>query len=111
MPAKIKHDVIKIIIDIFDSLYPERSCTIEFVDGLHKKTKAYGETFWPDDCSDPSISIDVNTTFIGVVEVLAHELAHVATGHRGHGEVWETALGQINNRFNKEMDKNLEGKE
>lgn len=40
---------------------------------------------------------------MGTIEVLAHELAHVAVGPGcGHGESWEAEFSAINEMFNGE---------
>lgn len=95
---------IGIIVDIFNQKYPDKEVSINLVQELYEKTKAYGETFWPDDGSKPIISIDVSTPFIGFIEVLAHELAHVVAGHdAGHGKKWDDEFTMINEEFNKRI--------
>jgi len=91
-----------VVINIFTDMYPDKSCKIEFVQELYKKEKAYGGTHFPGDGSNPTVSIDVTTPVIGAVEVLAHELSHVAVGEKkGHGEEWEKVFDDIYNEFNK----------
>jgi len=94
-----------VVIDIFTDMYPDKSCKIEFVQELYKKEKAYGGAHFPGDGSNPTVSIDVETPVLGAVEVLAHELSHVAVGEgKGHGKEWEKVFDDIYNEFNKRGD-------
>lgn len=71
---------------------------------MHKSSKAYGETVWNDE--GIFIQIDCETPMVGVVEVLAHELAHVAAGHsNAHNDVWKNEFDYINQKYNEMMGK------
>lgn len=94
-------DPIKIIEDIFNRLYPEKECRIDFVTELHKKTGAWGETCWPKDGGLPIVQIEVEIVFQGFVEILAHELAHVVAGYEaGHGEKWKSVFDKLHKEYN-----------
>jgi hypothetical protein len=57
-----------------------------------------GQTFFPDDGSTPVISINgkLRRGVQGTLDILAHELAHVAAGtEAGHGPEWEAAYREI----------------
>lgn len=76
---------------VFERLWPRKRVTVEFVTGLHDQTKAYGRTGFRRGCV-PKIVIDAKIPFYGVVDVLVHELAHVAAGAKaGHGKKWKGA--------------------
>jgi hypothetical protein len=93
---------IQLVIDIVIDKYPDVNCSIEFVKDLFEKTKAYGETCWTDD--GIYVQIDINTPFVGVIEVLAHELAHVAVGYdEEHGDKWKQVFDSIHADFNDRM--------
>lgn len=99
-------DPIKTVIDIFEKKYPHQECIVEFVIGMHKSSKAYGETVWNDE--GIFIQIDCETPMTGVVEVLAHELAHVAAGHdNGHNHIWKKEFDDIHKKYNEFMEKLL----
>ena len=91
-----------LVVDIFKGMYPDKSCEITFCQEMYKKSKAYGETFFPDDKSTPLVSIEIDMPVIGAIEILAHELSHVAVGEgKGHGKEWEKVFDNIFNEFNK----------
>lgn len=103
-------DPIKTIINIFEKKYPNQECTVEFVIGMHKSSKAYGETVWNNEGT--FIQIDCETPMVGVVEVLAHELAHelahvVAGFDNGHNHVWKKEFNDIHKKYNEFMEKIL----
>ena len=57
-----------------------------------------GETFFPDDGSTPVISINgrLKRGVQGTLDILAHELAHVAAGTEAeHGPEWKKAYGEM----------------
>lgn len=64
----------------------------------------YGMTSFPQEgssaCAVPVIFISAELTVKNAVEILAHELAHVAVGHsEGHGEAWEKAFEAIHRAY------------
>lgn len=86
----------------FDALYPDRACscvwTVDLCDD--KDVPVYGETIFPEDCGEPLVRISAEMPVVGAVEVLAHELAHVAVGpEAGHGEAWEEAFDAIHRKY------------
>ena len=92
------------IIDIFEERHPKNNVTIQYVQGMKEKADAWGETFFPNDGGAPVVSIDVEIPVIGAIDVMAHELAHVAMGPNGeHGEAWEKEYSEINNVFHKKF--------
>jgi len=82
----------------FSELWPNTpSPRMQFVKELHVDDDSpWAETFFPDDDSEEiTISIDVEASVCGAVELLAHELAHVAVYHLAlgyedpHGKYWK----------------------
>jgi len=100
-------DPIQVIIDIFEQRHPKKKVIVQYVQGMKEKADAYGETFFPNDGGIPIVSIDVEISIIGAIDVLAHELAHVAIGPDGkHGEKWDNEYTEINNSFHKKFHGN-----
>lgn len=102
MSKSANHNKIKKAISIFHGLYPGKFCTVEFAMGVYKRTKANSKTLWPDNCGDPKVVIDIRLPWDKAEDALSHELAHVATGHRGHGDAWDKAFGRIKQGFKEE---------
>jgi len=105
MGVKILFDPFKIVIEAFEKLHPNKNADVVYCEGMYKEVKAYGETFLPDIGGNLVISIDTITPINGAVEVLAHELAHVAAGiDAGHGEAWEAEFEAINQEYTRIAD-------
>lgn len=97
------NDPIYVLIKIFESAYPDKKAQIDFVADLKKNTHAYGETCWAED-GNVYIQIDIQTPMYGLIEVLGHELAHVAVGaDAAHNAEWEKEFNYLNQEFNKVM--------
>lgn len=59
-----------------------------------------GQAHFPDDDGTPSIQIDIDCPIRHAVEVLGHELAHVAAPHdENHGPDWEAAFAAIHEEY------------
>lgn len=59
-----------------------------------------GETIFPDDGSRPIIQIGVDKIIPQAMDILAHELAHVAAGpEAGHDATWESAYDAIHRKY------------
>lgn len=96
MAAAFRFDPIANVVEVFNRLFPGKAATIEFVEGLKETEDAWGVTHFPEDGGPPSISLDVDLEYRHVVEILAHELAHVAEpADEDHGERWDAAFSLI----------------
>lgn len=79
-----------IVRDAFRALYPKHRARIVF----QWSNGRLGQTnFAPGRI--PLVTIDPTQSFVGCVDVLAHELAHVATEGAGHGKEWRKAYNRI----------------
>ena len=66
---------------------------------------AYGLTIFPDDGSTPIVCISAEAPISAAPELLAHELAHVATPEdTEHGESWSAASEAIFKKYNELLD-------
>ena len=62
--------------------------------------RAFGLTIFPDDGSAPIVCISAEAPISAAPELLAHELAHVATPEdRDHGEAWKAAEKAIGDKY------------
>ena len=95
---KFSNDPFAIVFEAFAALYPGLTFTCEWAEELHDEegVETYGQTFFPDDGGMPEIAISAELTVKDAVEVLAHELDHVAAGADAeHGPAWEEAFDAI----------------
>lgn len=94
-------DPLKIVVEAYEALY-STPCQVQFVEGLRSEEGApWGCTEF-EDGEYPLISIDVETPINGVIEVLAHELAHVAAGDShddDHGVEWRKCFDAIHDKY------------
>lgn len=103
MGVTFKFDPLATVVSIFERHYPGRNVTVVY-QPIGEEVEACGLTEFPDDGSDPLIVIDPEIPFHGVVETLAHELAHIAEPDDEHGEKWDAAFTLIEAEYNKAME-------
>jgi hypothetical protein len=86
-------DVFKAIHD----LYPNIEAELVFHPGWEDH---FGETIFHDDGSVPMIQISGQMPFEAVLEIIAHEAAHVIAGEgHGHDEILDKHFERINARY------------
>lgn len=67
---------------------------------------AVGLTLFPDDGGEPVIYVSAELPFYNVVEIVAHEMAHVIAGQdAGHSDEWEKAFSEIHMLYGEIYDK------
>lgn len=84
----------------------------QYVPDLRDETNgtAYGLTIFPDDGSTPIVCISAEAPISAAPELLAHELAHVATPEdTEHGESWSAASEAIFKKYNELLEKLIPG--
>lgn len=86
------------VYEAFRKLYPDNDCFCFWTDDLED---AHGVTLFSDNPRmSPEIFISADLPVKHAVEILAHELAHVAVGaDADHGEVWENAFEAIHQEY------------
>ena len=99
-----KNDPYAIVWRAFKSLYPEKECSVYFDDEMdlgENGQPIYGFTNFPSAESDEIIvCVSSEISVSNSVEILAHELAHVAVGESfEHGKEWEEAFDKIHMRY------------
>ena len=96
MPITIKFNPFTLIIEIAQELWPELDCDIYFADSQEVEGEGKAYTVFPDDGGKPEVCINLDVPFYAAVELLAHELAHVAVGSQNrHNHEWEKAFKKI----------------
>lgn len=105
MLSPFVNDMFAMVYMAFDSLFPGKGVRgIWWNADIPKAadgTERVGLTSWNE---DGTIDVDISAklTVADAVEILAHELAHVAAGeNEGHGEKWEQAFDAIRAEFNR----------
>lgn len=91
-------DPYAVLFQAFENLYPNRSYDVQWGDESILQDK-FGMTDSNGERNIVTISVNIPTS--GALDVLAHELAHVAVGvDEGHGKEWEHAYEKINDEYN-----------
>ena len=98
MEGAFANDPFSLVWKAFKNLYPGKGCEVQWQPGIQDdelSEQGYGFTEFHDDGSI-LVVVDANLQVSNAVEVLAHELAHVAVGiENEHGAAWETAFDAI----------------
>lgn len=98
-----QNDPFAVVFQVFSRLYPEAECDVVWVEQLRDEEGGvvYGMTTFPaDEMVRPLVEISGELTMQDAVEILAHELAHVAAGiNQGHGKAWEKAFRKIHEGY------------
>lgn len=96
-----------IVVECYVELY-NKPCEIHFTKGLKEQEDKCGFTNFPDDDSQPQIVMDAALPYEGLVEILAHELAHVVVGHDAesdpHGPLWNEAFDKLHELYCQKVD-------
>lgn len=98
------NDMFSMVYYAFDRLYPLKPVRIWWnanIPNADDGKERAGLTSWNE---DGTIDVDISAKLpvADAVEILAHELAHVAAGeNEGHGEKWEQAFDAIHAEFDR----------
>jgi hypothetical protein len=97
--AGMLFDPLGLVLDVFNDLYPGKPATVTWRQGMKESGECYGCTDFDHD--PPLVSVDVDLPVTGAIDVLAHELAHVAAGHvkPAHGKAWKDAFNAIHTEY------------
>lgn len=112
MASPFINDPTAIVARAFSELYPGVEYVAQYVPDLRDEANgtAYGLTIFPDDGSTPIVCISAEAPISAAPELLAHELAHVATPEdTEHGENWSTASEAIFKKYNELLEKLIPG--
>lgn len=107
MGSPFTNDPSAIVAKAFAELYPGVDYCAQLVPDLADENgnPAYGLTIFPEDGSTPIVCISSKVPISAEPELLAHELAHVATGENaGHGPEWKAAEEAIANKYDEILE-------
>ncbi|MCI9405942.1 MAG: hypothetical protein HFK04_03390 [Oscillospiraceae bacterium] len=100
MESPFKNDPFAMIYQAFKRLYPDKPCEIWWDIPQEADKQAFGMTEFPDDGSCPQVFIYSNHPVHQQVEILAHELAHVAVWpDHEHDDAWDFAFSAIQQEY------------
>jgi predicted SprT family Zn-dependent metalloprotease len=96
----ISNDPFKVVFRAFEEFYPDKQAFVQFDQTLNKRKKEYGYTHFDTGLIDmPIVGINPKLTVEDSIEILAHELAHVAVGYEAdHNEEFEIVFKKIVDR-------------
>ena len=109
---KIGNDPFRIVCRAFKALWPAKDALVEFHPNIQPPPARMpacnrpgeapaGCTTWSQPGALPLVSIAMDIQVCDAVEVLLHELAHVAAGPAaGHGRKWRTCHERLSEKFN-----------
>lgn len=108
MASPFINDPTAIVARAFSELYPGVEYVAQYVPDLRDETNgtAYGLTIFPDDGSTPIVCISAEAPISAAPELLAHELAHVATPE-DTDEIEEDKLRRLLRRINSYKESNI----
>lgn len=104
MNTPFENDPFAMVHQAFQNLYPGKECEIFWEPQIRPQEDggpAYGLTDFGDD-GRVAVFVSANLIVTDAVEILAHELAHVAVGpEHDHDDDWEAAFGAIFQEYNR----------
>ena len=92
------NDMFALVFQAFKNLYPRKKCKCQWVPKITDENgrDVYGSTEYLVEERIFLVEISATLSVMNAVEVLAHELAHVAAGPDAeHGKEWEDAFDAI----------------
>lgn len=106
MASPFMNDPPAIVALAFSDLYPGVDYYAQLVPDLHDENgeTVFGLTIFPDDGSTPVVCISAEAPISAGPELLAHELAHVATPGSDHGPEWKAAEDAIFAKYNEILE-------
>lgn len=113
MKTPFENDPFAMVHQAFQNLYPGKECRAFWEPDIRPQEdgdEVYGLTDFGDD-GTIMVFVTPNMKVTDAVEILAHELAHVAVGaDHDHDEVWGSAFDAIFQEYNRIGDE-MYGKE
>lgn len=101
MQTPFSNDMFSLVWEAFEQLYPGKKFECWFAPELESEEgeEVYGLTVFKDD-GEIYVFVSAKLHLSDAVEIMAHELAHVAIGYdHGHDEAWESAFDKIHKRY------------
>ena len=104
MKTPFKNDPFSMVWEAFKNLYPDKDCECFWESRIRDAADGHPCLGLTDFGEDGAIYVYVKPTLTvnDAIEILAHELAHVAVGiEHDHDEAWETAFDNISVEYDR----------
>jgi hypothetical protein len=98
---RLHFDPIAVVLESARALWPDMDCDIHWCEPAGH-AEGYGSTTWTDG-EPPCILIRADIPMTAIVEVIAHELAHVAEPEDDHGAKWDAAFTAVQEEYNRRV--------
>jgi hypothetical protein len=104
-PKVFENDPFVDVYEVFKELFPDKDAEIWWHYEMKDEdgNKVLGVTTFPDDGSLPMIEVDVDQSVNDSIQILAHELSHVATNGHGHGQDFYDAYNAIWQKYHEKL--------
>ena len=97
---KILNDPIPTLLQVIEELYPGTEAQIQYDPTIKPDEQECGYASYSDELQSFVISVSTEVPVYGVIEIIAHEAAHVIAGlEEEHGEKWERIFGEIHEAY------------
>ena len=102
LKSPLLNDPSSLVALAFGVIYPDKEYEAILVDKITAEdgTEMVGCTTFPKDGTLPLIEVAGHIPAAAVPEILAHELAHIATPGDEHGPEWKRAFERIYSKYN-----------
>lgn len=101
MITEIRNDPFKVVFKAFNEMYPDKVAFVQFDQSLDMSKNEFGYCDFNGGGVTNAIIIGINpkVTIEDSIELLCHELAHLAVGFEAnHNEVWDNAFTKLVDR-------------
>lgn len=98
------YDPVSILLEAFNNLFEDKDAIIQYDPKIRKRFifGYWGVTFFPDDGGVPIISVSPHLPLNHTIEIIAHELSHVAAGYnQHHNKVWADCFEKLHLEHNR----------
>lgn len=99
-------DPVTELLKIFEKRYPDKNATLVLAGDAEKRGNL-GETYFGDD-GKVFIQINIEQTLPQILDIVAHELAHLAAGpEEDHGDKWQGIYDWLFNEWDSHIEEQV----
>lgn len=107
---KIINDPIPTLLQVIEELYPGTEAQIQYDPTIKPEEQECGYATYSDELESFVISVSTEIPIYGVIEIIAHEAAHVVAGlDEEHGDKWEETFAKIHEAYCAKVMEEAEG--
>jgi hypothetical protein len=97
---RITNDPIPVVLEVIEELYPGTEAQIQYDPTIKPEEQECGYATYSDELQSFVISISAELPIYAVVEIIAHEAAHIIAGlEEEHGQKWEETFEAIHKAY------------